>query len=87
VCERRESLSPNFKTFDPGINSAIFSQKNHLAKNNSIVSTFNTHHCIVDSVLGTFSIPGIDFPPFNAYKNFACGELRLLDVSGMSHFH
>jgi hypothetical protein len=70
------------KLLTPGINSVIFSHKNHHAKNNCFISLMPT---IVDSILGTFSIPGIDFP--HSCKYFASGELRLLDVSGTSHFH
>jgi hypothetical protein len=73
VCEGGESLSPNLKLLTPGINSAIFSLKNHHVKNKCFISLTPT---IVDSILGAFSIPGIDFP--NACKNFASGELRLL---------
>jgi hypothetical protein len=75
VYEGRESLSPNFKTFDSGINFAIFSQKNHHAKNNWFISLTPT---IVDSTLCTFSIPGINFSPLYtptemlSLENFVC---------------
>jgi hypothetical protein len=73
VFEGRESLSPNFKLLTPGINFAIFSQKNHQAKNNCYISLTPT---IVDSILCTFLIPGIDFPPpppLYTSRNFASG--------------
>jgi len=39
LCEGRESLSPNFKTFEPRHQFRYFSQKNRHAKNNLIVSS------------------------------------------------
>ncbi len=47
---------------------------------------FNAHHwrfqtCYLLNTRNRF------LPPLHAYKNFASGELRLLDVSGTSHFH
>jgi hypothetical protein len=51
----------------PGINFAIFSQKNHHNKINWFISLTPT---IVDSILCTFSIPGIDFSPFIHLQKF-----------------
>jgi hypothetical protein len=61
VCEGRESLSPNLKLLTPGINSALFSQKK-INTLKIIVSSFLTP-TIVDSILCTTSIPGINFSP------------------------
>ncbi len=86
MCMKGERAWARFLNFlIPGINSAIFSQKNHHTKHNCFISLTPT---IVDSILDTFSIPGIDFPPLlHTYKNFASGELHLLNESGTSHFH
>jgi hypothetical protein len=59
----------------PGINVVIFSQKNYQAKNNCFISLTPT---IVDSILCTISIPGIDFYPLFTpteilpLENFVC---------------
>jgi hypothetical protein len=63
------------KLLTQGINFSIFSQKNHHAKNNCFISLTPT---IVDSILCTFSIPGIDFSPLYTpteilpLENFVC---------------
>jgi hypothetical protein len=63
------------KLLTPGINFAIFSQKNHHAKNYYFISLTPT---LVDSILCTFSIPGIDSPPpytpteILPLENFVC---------------
>ncbi len=76
VCEERErAWARILELFTPHINFAIFSQKNHQAKNNCIISLTPT---IVDSILCTFSIPGIDFSPLYTpteilpLENFVC---------------
>jgi hypothetical protein len=33
---------------------------------------------VLDSILGFYSIPGIDFPPLNPAKNIATGKYTLL---------
>jgi hypothetical protein len=60
------------KLLTPGINSAIFSLKNHHAKNKCFISLTPA---IVDSILGAFSIPGIDFTTpakILSLENFVC---------------
>ncbi len=78
VCGGRESLSTNFKAFiASSINSTEFVETSILL----LYSHYATNHHCTFHTWYFLNVRNKFFPPLQAFKNFASGELRLLDVS------
>jgi hypothetical protein len=54
---------------------------------NLLVNVYMIYNFQTDSILGSYSIPGINFPPLNMSIKILPLETFLLDVSVTSHFH